>query len=74
MKLVKTTKRFINDFPSGITMLNIVNDRYYYFDKTRSGKIASGMFWNWKSEIDFPANHYTFIFDRVTKETFLITI
>jgi hypothetical protein len=68
----KTTNRFLKDFPSGIHMLNVMDDRYYYFDKRKSGKIAWGVFRGW----EFDEEHWTewgrpaFMFDRETKITY----
>ena len=70
MKQVKTTKRFYKSFPTGITMLNVVGDKFYYFNKTSNGYIYDGMFWSWLDTTDFPSKHYSFVYDRVTKETF----
>lgn len=73
MEQIKTTKRFYKSFPSGVTMLNVAGHRYYYFNKTSNGYIYDGIFWNWLSDKDFPAKYYSFVFDRVTKETFKIS-
>ena len=69
---IKTTNRFLKDFPSGVHMLNVLDDRYYYFDKRRSGKIDWGVFRGWEldeeewTEWGCPA----FMFDRETKITY----
>ena len=45
---IKTTERFLKDFPSGVHMLNNTGCPFYYFDKRRSGKIDWGVFWAWE--------------------------
>ncbi len=67
-KRVATTKTFIKDFPRGIEMLNVINDRYYFFDKAKDGTILQGTFTG-QPDI-FWQSRYDYVYDRKTKETY----
>ena len=81
MKRIKTTSRFNKSFPCGIMMLNVINDKFYYFNKTSNGYIYDGMFWSFLDKrhfisndfTDFPSKHYTYVYNRNTKETFKLS-
>lgn len=67
-KRVATTKTFIRDFPRDIGILNVANDRYYFFDKAKDGAIDRGTF---TSQPDnFWQERYDYIYDRKTRETY----
>jgi len=81
MQKVKTTNRFYQSFPSGIETLNVMSDKFYYFNKTSNGYIYDGMFWSFLDNrhftnanyTDFPSEHYSFVYNRATKETFKLS-